>query len=137
MLRGCREVDLKTNLFGQEFAQPVILGPVGMAGMYRRRVEAQAAMAARAAGVPFCLSTLSLCSLAEVASAVGNSHLWFQLYALRDRAFMRDPLETAKSFGARVLVFTVDMPAWGGVPQRSLRNVRSESSVATAAADAW
>jgi L-lactate dehydrogenase (cytochrome) len=113
VLKGCGEIDLKTNLFGQEFAQPVILGPVGIAGMYRRRGEAQAAKAAKAAGVPFCLSTVSLCSLAEVASAAGNSQLWFQLYVIRDRAFMRDLLEMAKSLGVKVLVFTVDMPVPG------------------------
>lgn len=113
VLQGCGEIDLKTKVFGQEFAQPVILGPVGIAGMYRRRGEVQAARAARAAGVPFCLSTVSLCSLAEVASGAGNSHLWFQLYVVRDRAFMHDLLQTAKTFGVKALVFTVDMPMPG------------------------
>ncbi len=113
VLQGCGEIDLTTTLFGQHLELPVILGPVGIAGMYRRRGETLAAKAATAAGVPFCLSTVSLCSLAEVAKAAGNSHLWFQLYVIRDRAFMRDLLETAKAAGARALVFTVDMPVPG------------------------
>ncbi len=113
VLQGCGEIDLTTTVFGQHLKLPVILGPVGIAGMYRRRGETQAARAATAAGVPFCLSTVSLCSLAEVAKAAGNSHLWFQLYVIRDRAFMRDLLETAKAAGAKALVFTVDMPVPG------------------------
>ncbi len=113
VLQGCGEIDLKTTLFGQQQSLPVILGPVGIAGMYRRRGETQAARAAKAAGVPFCLSTVSLCSLAEVARAAGNQHLWFQLYVIRDRAFMRDLLQTAKALGVKALVFTVDMPVPG------------------------
>jgi L-lactate dehydrogenase (cytochrome) len=113
VLQGCGDIDLKTKLFGQDLALPVILGPVGIAGMFRRRGETQAARAAGDAGVPFCLSTVSLCSLTEVAMAAGSTHLWFQLYVIRDRAFMRDLLETAKIVGVRSLVFTVDMPVPG------------------------
>ena len=113
VLQGCGEIDLKTVLFGQDCALPILLGPVGIAGMYRRRGETQAARAAKAAGIPFCLSTVSLCSLPEVARGSGSSHLWFQLYVIRDRAFMRDLLDTASATGARALVFTVDMPVPG------------------------
>ena len=115
VLQGCGDIDLRATLFGQPLALPVILGPVGIAGMYRRRGEAlpRAAKAATAAGIPFCLSTVSLCSLAEVAHAAGNQHLWFQLYVIRDRAFMRDLLQTAKVLGVKSLVFTVDMPIPG------------------------
>jgi L-lactate dehydrogenase (cytochrome) len=81
--------------------------------MYHRRGETQAARAARAAGIPFCLSTVSLCSLAEVVRAAGSEHVWFQLYVMRDRAFMRDLLSTAHAAGVRALVFTVDMPVPG------------------------
>jgi len=107
------EVDLKTTLFGHERPLPVILGPVGIAGMYRRRGEAQAARAARTADIPFCLSTVSLCSLAEVVKAAGRQHTWFQLYVIRNRAVMRDLLATAESAGVQTLVFTVDMPVPG------------------------
>lgn len=81
--------------------------------MFRRRGETQAAKAARTAGIPFCLSTVSLCSLDEVARAAGSSNLWFQLYVMRDRAFMRDLLATAREVGVNTLVFTVDMPVPG------------------------
>ena len=69
VLSGCGTVDLTTTLFGQQRPLPVMLGPVGIAGMFRRRGETQAARAAKAAGIPFCLSTVSLCSLPEVVQA--------------------------------------------------------------------
>ncbi|MBS0421147.1 MAG: FMN-dependent L-lactate dehydrogenase LldD [Proteobacteria bacterium] len=113
VLVGGGTADLTTTLFGQQRPLPVMLGPVGIAGMFRRRGETQAARAARAAGIPFCLSTVSLCSLSEVVQAVGHELVWFQLYVLRDRAFMRDLLATAQGLGVRTLVFTVDMPVPG------------------------
>jgi L-lactate dehydrogenase (cytochrome) len=113
VLKGSGDLPLKTTLFGQELALPIMLGPVGIAGMYRRRGEVQAARAAKAAGIPFSLSTVSLCSLREVAQAVGNSHLWLQLYVIRDRVFMRDLLDTARGLGVNTIVFTVDMPVPG------------------------
>jgi L-lactate dehydrogenase (cytochrome) len=113
VLMGGGEVNLSTTLFGRERPLPVMLGPVGIAGMYRRRGETQAARAASKAGIPFCLSTVSLCSLAEVVQAAGSESVWFQLYVIRDRAFMRDLLATAESAGVQALVFTVDMPVPG------------------------
>src|SRR6201992_3564040 len=71
VLQGAGAVSLETELFGKRQALPVALGPVGIARMYRRRGETLAAAAAKAAGVPFCLSTVSLCSLKEVAAAAG------------------------------------------------------------------
>ncbi len=113
VLQGCGEIDLSTTLFGRQRSLPIMLGPVGIAGMFHRRGERQAARAAKAAGIPFCLSTVSLCSLAEVVRAAGSAHLWFQLYVIRDRSFMRDLLATAKGLGVQALVFTVDMPVPG------------------------
>jgi L-lactate dehydrogenase (cytochrome) len=113
VLVGGGAADLTTTLFGQQRPLPVMLGPVGIAGMFRRRGETQAARAAKAAGIPFCLSTVSLCSLREVVEAAGNEHVWFQLYVLRDREFMRDLLATAQGLGVKTLVFTVDMPIPG------------------------
>jgi L-lactate dehydrogenase (cytochrome) len=113
VLKGGGEVDLKTTLFGHERPLPVMLGPVGIAGMFRRRGETQAARAAKTAGIPFCLSTVSLCSLAEVVKATGSEHVWFQLYVIRDRAFMRDLIANAQAAGVQALVFTVDMPVPG------------------------
>ncbi len=123
VLRDVADIRLETTVFGETLAMPVILAPVGLAGMLARRGEVQAARAARAAGVPFTLSTVSLCPISEVAGTVSGG-LWFQLYVLRDRGFMADALERAKAAGVRVLVFTVDMP----VPGARRRDARSGMS---------
>lgn len=112
VLKDVSDARLDTELFGQKMNLPVILSPVGMAGMYARRGEVQAARAACKKGIPFTLSTVGLCSLKEVAAGCG-APIWFQLYVLRDRAFMRDLLQTAKGLGVSTLVFTVDMPVPG------------------------
>src|SRR6478752_10882148 len=91
VLKDVSQVDTSTTLFGHYQALPVALAPVGLTGMYARRGECQAAKAAAAKGVPFCLSTVSVCDLAEVSKA-SPTPIWFQLYVLRDRAFMRDLL---------------------------------------------
>lgn len=105
-------VDLSTELFGEKLALPVALGPVGLTGMYARRGEVQAARAAASRGVPLTLSTVSVCPIEEVQRAVSRP-IWFQLYVLKDRDFMRNVLERAWAAGARTLVFTVDMPVPG------------------------
>lgn len=112
VLRDVSKISLDTELFGQPMNMPVALAPIGMAGMYARRGEVQAAKAARAAGVPFCLSTVSVCDLAEVVGGAGAAP-WFQLYMIRDRAYMQSLLETARDLGCPVLVFTVDLPLMG------------------------
>jgi L-lactate dehydrogenase (cytochrome) len=112
VLRDVSEVRLDSLLFGQRCALPVALGPVGLTGMYARRGEALAARAAAKAGIPFCMSTVSICSAAEVAQASGVAP-WFQLYVLRDRGFARELLKHVQELGSRVLVFTVDMPVPG------------------------
>jgi len=112
VLRDVSRVDLSTTLLGQSMAMPVILAPVGLGGMNARRGERQAARAASAAGVPFTLSTVSLCPIEEVAAAT-RAPFWFQLYMVRDRAFMRDMLARAKAAGCTTLVFTVDLPTPG------------------------
>lgn len=120
VLRPVGTPDLTTRLFGHEQRLPVVLGPVGLAGLAARRGEVQAARAAAAAGVPFCLSTVSACGLEEVVRG-SPAPLWFQLYMIRDRAFMRDLLARAREAGCTTLVFTVDMP----VPGTRYRDVRS------------
>jgi len=105
-------VDLSTELFGEKLALPVALGPVGLTGMYARRGEVQAARAAAAKGVPFTLSTVSVCPIEEVAKQVPRP-IWFQLYVLKDRGFMKSVLDRAWVAGVRTLVFTVDMPVPG------------------------
>ncbi|WHU04559.1 MULTISPECIES: FMN-dependent L-lactate dehydrogenase LldD [unclassified Sphingomonas] len=111
VLKDVATIDLSTTLFGREIALPVGLGPVGISGMYARRGELQAASAARAAGVPMCLSTVSICPIEDVAQKADP--FWFQLYVIRDRAFMKDLIARAKAAGAKALVFTVDMPVPG------------------------
>jgi len=112
VLRDVSQIDLTTSLFGQEMRLPVALAPIGLAGMNARRGEVQAARAAAAAGIPFCLSTVSACPIGEVAKA-SPKPFWFQLYMIRDRSFMIDLLAQAKAAGCNLLVFTVDMPLPG------------------------
>jgi L-lactate dehydrogenase (cytochrome) len=119
VLRDVSVLDLSSNLFGQKVALPVVLAPVGLAGLNARRGEVQAARAAEAAGIPFCLSTVSACPLEEVARGV-TAPFWFQLYMIRDRAFMCELLAQAATH-CSTLVFTVDMP----VPGTRYRDVRS------------
>jgi len=112
VLRDVSTISLATEWFGQPLSMPVALAPVGMAGMYARRGEAQAARAAQAAGVPMILSTVSVCDLSEVKAATGEAP-WFQLYMIKDRAYMADLLARAAALGVKVLVFTVDLPVPG------------------------
>lgn len=102
-------VDLRTNLFGMDMEMPVGLGPIGLAGMYRKRGERMAARAACRAGLPFVLSSLALCSVEEVGAAI-KQPFWFQLYVVKDRGFVRDLIQRAKDSGCTALFHTVDVP---------------------------
>lgn len=112
VLKNMSELSLETKLFNETLAMPVALAPVGLTGMYARRGEVQAARAAASKGVPFTLSTVSVCPIEEVAPAIDRP-MWFQLYVLKDRGFMKNALERAKVAGCSTLVFTVDMPVPG------------------------
>lgn len=112
VLKAVGEVDLSARLFGEDVSLPVALAPVGLTGMYARRGEVQAARAAASRGVPFTLSSVSVCPIEEVQPAMTRP-MWFQLYVLRDRGFMKNALERAWAAGVRTLVFTVDMPVPG------------------------
>jgi L-lactate dehydrogenase (cytochrome) len=105
-------LNLSINLWDQELSLPVVLGPVGMAGMYSSRGEVKAAKAAKAVGVPFTLSTMGVCDVHEVAQKAGVPP-WFQLYMLKDRGFVKSVIERSVSVGSKVLVFTVDLPTPG------------------------
>ncbi|MDV6318101.1 FMN-dependent L-lactate dehydrogenase LldD [Chromohalobacter sp. HP20-39] len=129
VLKDMSTLSLETELFGESLAMPVALAPVGLAGMYARRGEVQAARAAAGKGIPFTLSTVSVCPIDEVASSIDRP-LWFQLYVLKDRGFMRHVLERAKAAGVKTLVFTVDMP----VPGARYRDAHSGMSGKHAAA---
>ena len=112
VLRDVSKIDLSTELFGTRQALPVALAPVGLAGLNVRRGECQAVRAANRADVPFTLSTVSACPIGEVAAA-SSKPFWFQLYMIRDRAFMKDLLAKAVEAQCNALVFTVDMPVPG------------------------
>ncbi len=112
VLKGTAEIDLSTSLFGERLALPLALAPVGLTGMYARRGEVQAAKAAESVGIAYSLSTVSVCPIEEVVPAIDRP-IWFQLYVLKDRAFMKSALERALAAGVKTLVFTVDMPVPG------------------------
>ncbi len=120
VLRDVSACDTATTLFGRALSLPVVLAPVGLGGMYARRGEVQAARAAQAAGTDFTLSTVSVCSLAEVTANAGTPP-WFQLYVMRDRGVMRALVEQAKAAACPVLVLTVDLP----LPGTRWRDARS------------
>ena len=120
VMRDVSAVDTSTTLFGESLSMPLALAPVGMAGLFARRGEVQAARAAEKNGIPFTLSTVAICSSEEVQSAT-NQPFWFQLYMLRDRALMLDMLHRADASGCKTLVFTVDL-ALPGMRSRDYRN---------------
>jgi len=128
VLNDMSQLSLETKLFDETLSMPVALSPVGLTGMYARRGEVQAAVAADKKGIPFTLSTVSVCPIEEVAPAIGRP-MWFQLYVLRDRGFMKNALERAKTAGCSTLVFTVDMP----VPGARYRDAHSGMSGPNAA----
>lgn len=119
VMRDMSLLSMRVSVFGQELAMPVGLSPVGLSGMYARRGEVQGAQAAAAAGIPFCLSTVGICSIEEVAR--GGKPPWFQLYILKDRGYMRELLRRAKAVACPVLILTADLP----IPGARYRDVRS------------
>lgn len=120
VMRDVSSVNTSTTLLGESWTMPVALAPVGLAGMMARRAEVQAVKAADACGIPFCLSTVGICSLEEVAKAAQRP-FWFQLYMLRDRGAVQELLQRARHVGVSTLVFTVDL-AVVGARYRDVRN---------------
>jgi L-lactate dehydrogenase (cytochrome) len=129
VLNNMEDLSLDTEIFGEKLSLPIALAPVGLTGMYARRGEVQAAKAAANKGIPFTMSTVSVCPIEEVAPAIERP-MWFQLYVLKDRGFMKNVLERAKAAGVTTLVFTVDMP----VPGARYRDMHSGMSGPNAAA---
>ena len=101
-----------TQMIGQDVAMPVALAPVGLTGMQRADGEIKAARAAAKFGVPFTLSTMSICSIEDVAEHSG-APFWFQIYTLNDDTFNRNVLNRAKAAGCSALVITVDLQILG------------------------
>ncbi|MFE1570879.1 FMN-dependent L-lactate dehydrogenase LldD [Comamonas odontotermitis] len=128
VLKDMSQLDTSIELFGEKFSIPVALAPVGLTGMFARRGEVQAAQAADRKGIPFTMSSVSVCPIEEVAPKLGRP-MWFQLYVLKDRGFMKNALERAQAAGVSTLVFTVDMP----VPGARYRDAHSGMSGPNAA----
>ena len=120
VLRDISNTSTEVEFLGEKLSMPVILAPVGMAGMMARRAEVMARRVAAEAGIPMCLSTMSICPIEEVAPAA-EAPMWFQLYMFRDRGIVSEMLERAWNHGVRKLVFTVDLNVVGS-RYRDFRN---------------
>src|SRR3954452_4441944 len=120
VMRDVSTRETRVEVLGQDLSMPIILAPVGLAGMMARRAEVQAARAAEAAGIPFIESTVSICSIEEVAGATKRPP-WFQLYVMRDRGYAEDLLARAQAVSAPVLCLTIDL-AVVGARHRDTRN---------------
>ncbi|UAK23277.1 L-lactate dehydrogenase [Sphingomonas nostoxanthinifaciens] len=120
VMRDVSNINVATTLLRQPASFPVALAPVGLAGLYARRGEVQAARAAQAAGVPFILSSSACCSIEEVVQGTGRP-VCLQLYMIRDRGFMADLLARTAALGVETLMLTVDLIVHS--PRR--RDVRS------------
>ena len=125
VLRDVANIDTQSTLFGQTMAMPLVLAPVGLAGCFARRGEVQALAAANKGDIPFCLSTVGICSIEELQQQA-SSAFWFQLYVIKDRKFSIELLQRAKNAGCETLVFTVDLPVLGE-RYRDIRNGLSGS----------
>jgi L-lactate dehydrogenase (cytochrome) len=103
----------RTTMVGQEVAMPVAIAPTGLTGMQHADGEILAARAAKAFGVPFTLSTMSICSIEDVAKGTDNHPFWFQLYVMRDRDFIERLIDRAKAANCSALVLTLDLQILG------------------------
>ena len=104
--------DLSTTILGEPAAMPLILAPVGLLGMQHGDGEIHACRAAQAAGIPFTQSTMSICSIEDIAGAV-DKPFWFQLYVMKDRGFIKSLIERAIAAKCSALVLTIDLPVIG------------------------
>src|SRR5436190_12428752 len=104
--------DLSTTILGEPSAMPLILAPVGLLGMQHGDGEIHACRAAQAAGIPFTQSTMSICSIEDIAAAV-DKPFWFQLYVMKDRGFIKALIERAIAAKCSALVLTVDLQVIG------------------------
>ncbi|HEY3224240.1 MAG TPA: alpha-hydroxy acid oxidase [Pseudolabrys sp.] len=114
------ERSLATTVIGQKISAPFALAPIGLCGMQHGDGEILAAQAAEEAGIPFTLSTMSICSIEQVAEGTSRP-FWFQLYVIRDRGFSRDILSRASAVKCNTLVLTVDLQVLGQ-RHRDIRN---------------
>ena len=136
------ERSLATTIVGQPSSAPFALAPIGLTGMQHGDGEVLAAQAAAAAGIPYILSTMSICSIEDVAQATGKP-FWFQLYVIKDRGFSKDILERAMAAKCDTLVLTVDLQVLGQ-RHRDIRNgmtvppqMRIKNMIDIASKPAW
>jgi len=111
----------RTQMVGQDVAMPVAIAPTGLTGMQHADGEILAARAAKKFGIPFTLSTMSICSIEDVSAGTGGHPFWFQLYVMRDRAFIESLIDRAKAAGCSALVLTLDLQILGQ-RHKDLRN---------------
>lgn len=114
------KLSVQTTLAGAPAAMPLAIAPTGMTGLFHGDGEIHALRAAHAFGIPFCLSTLSICSIEDVHKATGLP-FWFQIYLMRDRGFNEELIARARAAQCSVLVLTVDLPVQG-VRRRDAKN---------------
>lgn len=112
VLKDVSNINMETEIFGQKMAFPLILAPVGFAGLYASRGEVQAARASMNANIPYSLSTVSICSIEEMAQNC-HSPFWFQFYMFKEREHSLDLLKRAERANCSVLLLTVDLPMAG------------------------
>jgi L-lactate dehydrogenase (cytochrome) len=103
----------RSTMVGQDVAMPVAIAPTGLTGMQHADGEILAAKAAKKFGIPFTLSTMSICSIEDVAEATGRHPFWFQLYVMRDRDFIERLIDRAKAANCSALVVTLDLQILG------------------------
>jgi len=136
VMRDVSQTDTSVKVLGQTIKLPLALAPIGLAGLMARRGEVQAARAAEKAGVPFCLSTVSLCSIEEVRQAT-SAPFWFQLYMMRDRGYVRELLQRAEAAGCSALVFTLDLAVLGSRYRDTRNGMNGGLPLAGKLAKAW
>ena len=112
---------VRSTMAGQDVAMPVAIAPTGLTGMQHADGEILAARAAKAFGVPFTLSTVSICSIEDVAEGTGGHPFWFQLYVMRDRKFVQQLIQRAEAAGCSALVVTLDLQI-SGQRHKDLKN---------------
>lgn len=125
VLKNMEDLSLETRLFDETLSMPVALAPIGLAGMCARRGEVQAARAAADKGIPFTLSTVSVCPIEEVAPAI-NRPMWFQLYVLKDRGFMKTPWSAPRPPASPLWCSPSTCRPRCPLPGRALRHERSQ-----------
>jgi len=136
--------DLGTTILGEKVSLPLALAPIGLCGMQHGDGEILACRAAQAAGLPFCLSTMSICSIEDVAEAV-DKPFWFQLYVMKDRGFVKSLIERAAAAKCSALVLTIDLQVLGqrhcdirnGLSVPPAIRIKNVLNIATKPAWAW